>query len=358
MNKENSEFLNHPHDAFVKEVLSRKENARDFFSNYLPDRIRALIDLDSLDICKDSFIEQELREYFSDLLYCLKLSGDQVEQPGYLYLLLEHKSTPQHWIAFHLLRYQVKIWELYLKQNKKVRKLPPVIPMVLYHGRTRWRVSTRFFDIILNSREELRVFIPDFSYLVYDFSPYGKDRVRGMAFLQVFLLLLKYIHHPDLLNHLHTILPPFLKDTSQSWPQLMDRLLIILHYLFNATDKDRVSVDELKEIIEENLPKDKDKEGIVMTLAEHLIQQGLQQGLQQGVEQGLQQGVEQGLQQGVEQGLREAIMDVLETRFGSIPASVKEKVAGIADRHILADLHRKAITAASVTEWEKLIPMS
>lgn len=160
----------------------------------------------------------------------------------------------------------------------------------------------------------------------------------------------RYIHHPDLLKHLHTILPSLLKDSSQSWPQVLDRLLIILRYLFNATDKDKVSVDELKEIIEENLPKDKNKEGIVMTLAEYLIQQGVQQGVEQGLQQGLQQGVEQGLQ--------EAIIDVLETRFGSVPALIREKLAGIANRHMLENLLRKAVTAASVAEWEKMVPMS
>jgi hypothetical protein len=85
-----SEILNHPHDTIVKEILSRKETARDFFSHYLPDRIRALLDLDSLEICKDSLIENELREYFSDLLYRLKPvgrskeagSGPPVRAPG------------------------------------------------------------------------------------------------------------------------------------------------------------------------------------------------------------------------------------------------------------------------------------
>jgi hypothetical protein len=29
----------------------------------------------------------------------------------------------------------VKIWETYLKQHKRARKLPFIIPMVIYHGR-------------------------------------------------------------------------------------------------------------------------------------------------------------------------------------------------------------------------------
>ncbi|MGA1874773.1 MAG: Rpn family recombination-promoting nuclease/putative transposase [bacterium] len=51
-----NEALNHPHDKFIKEVLSNRENAQDFFLNYLPESIQAIIDLESLEICKDSFI--------------------------------------------------------------------------------------------------------------------------------------------------------------------------------------------------------------------------------------------------------------------------------------------------------------
>jgi predicted transposase/invertase (TIGR01784 family) len=129
-----------PHDTFVKEILSRKENARDFFSHYLPEPIRAMVDLNSLEIAKDSFIEKELKEYFSDMLYKLRLSGSGIQpgaQRGYLYVLFEHKSYPEWWVAFHLLRSQVHIWKLFLKQNKRARGLPPIVPLVLYHGNRR-----------------------------------------------------------------------------------------------------------------------------------------------------------------------------------------------------------------------------
>ncbi|MEW6378404.1 MAG: Rpn family recombination-promoting nuclease/putative transposase [bacterium] len=117
------EVIKSPHDIFIKEVLSNRENARDFFFNYLPAQVQAIVDMKSLEICKDSFVEKELREYFSELLYRLNLMGESEEeqQPGYLYLLFEHKSTPERWIAFHLLRYQVRIWELYLKQYTQAR---------------------------------------------------------------------------------------------------------------------------------------------------------------------------------------------------------------------------------------------
>lgn len=60
--------LSNPHDRFFKDLFSRQEAARDFLQHYLPTDIVPLLDLDSLDIRKDSFIDPDLQEHFSDLL--------------------------------------------------------------------------------------------------------------------------------------------------------------------------------------------------------------------------------------------------------------------------------------------------
>jgi len=83
-----------------------------------------------------------------------------------------------------------------------------------------------------------------------------------------------------------------------------------------------------------------------MTLAEQLIQKGVQQGMQQGV------------QQGEVKKAREDIVNVLEIRFGGISLSLNEKLAGIRDQAILADLLRKAVTVASLTEMEEKVSAS
>ncbi|HLC16277.1 MAG TPA: Rpn family recombination-promoting nuclease/putative transposase [Thermodesulfovibrionia bacterium] len=60
--------LENPHDKFFKEVFSRHEAARDFLVHYLPKEIAELIDLEFLEISKDSFVDEELQEHFCDIL--------------------------------------------------------------------------------------------------------------------------------------------------------------------------------------------------------------------------------------------------------------------------------------------------
>ncbi len=171
---------------------------------------------------------------------------------------------------------------------------------------------------------------------MYDIPACPDDQIRGMAILRVSLLLLKYIHHPDLVKHLPWIFA-LLKDLMQAGAgqEFMDWLESVFRYIFNANEQ--VSVEELKKIVEKSL--DKDKEGLVMTVAEQLIQKGVQQGVQQGEVK----------------KAREDVVNVLEIRFGDMSLSLKEKLAGICDQAILEDLLRKAVTVASLTEMEEII---
>ena len=98
--------ISNPHDRFFKDVLSRREAARDFVLYYLPADVAVLLDIESLVVSKDSFVDKELREHFSDIIYQVDLKqGDS----AYIYLLFELKSYSEPLIALHLFYIYVKI---------------------------------------------------------------------------------------------------------------------------------------------------------------------------------------------------------------------------------------------------------
>ncbi|MGA1825409.1 MAG: Rpn family recombination-promoting nuclease/putative transposase [bacterium] len=201
-------YIYYPHDKFFKAIMNNNEEAVLFFKNILPVNIQKLVDFTTLQIKKDSYIEKELRQFYTDILYQVNLK----DQLTFLYLLFEHQSTPDKLIAFRLLGYRVKIWELYLKQNGG-NVLPPIIPLVLYHGKKRWTISKRFSDLIMGYREELIPYLPDFKYLLYDLSTYTDEEIKGNIKLKVFLYLFKHIFDDDLLTRLKDIFP-LLKELS------------------------------------------------------------------------------------------------------------------------------------------------
>jgi predicted transposase/invertase (TIGR01784 family) len=84
-----------PHDKYFRQVMTHLENAQSFFQCYLPETVKLAIDLGSLSIEKDSFVEKELRASYSDLLYRTKIQ----EKEGFIYLLFEHQSSPEPLIS-------------------------------------------------------------------------------------------------------------------------------------------------------------------------------------------------------------------------------------------------------------------
>jgi len=264
-----------PHDKLFREIWSDIAAAKDFLANYLPAGILKLIDLNSLEIKKDTFIEKELEDYFADILYRVNLAGDT----GYIYLLFEHKSWEEKWIHLQLLSYMLKIWQLHRKQGKG-DKLPIIIPLVLYHGRQRWGVDVRFLECFYGPTEILSEYIPDFRYILYDLSRYSDEEIRGAVIPKVALLLFKYVFDPDFRNRLPYIFS-LMRDLSHPKTGLQ-YLETLLRYLFSTLED--IDLLEIKGMVEKEITEEQG--GFIMTLAEKLRNEGKEQGMQQGMQQG------------------------------------------------------------------------
>jgi predicted transposase/invertase (TIGR01784 family) len=192
---------NKNHDTLFKKTLQEKENAIDYLKNQLSKDILKEIELDSLEIAKDSFIDQNHNEIHSDILFKVMFRG----KLGYIYLLLEHKSYPDRLTAFQLLKYMVGIWDLHLKQSKaKEPMLPIILPMVLYHGETEWKYGNDLLSIQV-SVDALEKYQVNFSYLLHDLSKYRDEEIKGKVINKIFLLLFKYIHSDALEEKLYFV---------------------------------------------------------------------------------------------------------------------------------------------------------
>ncbi|HCU2474777.1 TPA: Rpn family recombination-promoting nuclease/putative transposase [Citrobacter freundii] len=117
-----------PHDAVFKQFLYHPDTARDFLDIYLPSTLRELCDLQTLKLESGSFIEDSLRASYSDVLWSLKTN----EGDGYIYVVIEHQSSPDAHMAFRLMRYAMAAMQRHLDAGHKTLRL--VIPMLFYHG--------------------------------------------------------------------------------------------------------------------------------------------------------------------------------------------------------------------------------
>ena len=79
------------HDMMFKEAFGDPVLASALLEEVLPDSLLTRIVPDSLTPRKDTFISEDRRELLADLLFDVTMKDNE---PGRLYLLFEHKSTP------------------------------------------------------------------------------------------------------------------------------------------------------------------------------------------------------------------------------------------------------------------------
>ncbi|QBY46808.1 Putative transposase, YhgA-like (plasmid) [Arsenophonus nasoniae] len=87
-----------------------------------------MCDLDSLKVESGSFVDIEMKNYQSDILYSVSTSKGS----GYIYVLIEHQSNPDKLIAWRLMRYSLAAMHKHLENGHK--QLPLVFPILFYAG--------------------------------------------------------------------------------------------------------------------------------------------------------------------------------------------------------------------------------
>lgn len=84
------------HDALIRKALENPIVAKEFFEMHLPKEIKAMFSSHTLKMEKESFVEANLQHSISDILFSASFKDDT----GYLWLLLEHQSTPDQLHGF------------------------------------------------------------------------------------------------------------------------------------------------------------------------------------------------------------------------------------------------------------------
>ena len=131
-----------PHDEFFKATFGRLEIALDYVQKMLPAELVAELDTSKLTRVNGSYVSKTLQEYFSDLIF--ELPFKRQDLACNICLLFEHKSEVPTHPHLQLLRYILDGMEEQLKQKKK---LSPIIPIIIYQGKKRWKVRdlSRYF---------------------------------------------------------------------------------------------------------------------------------------------------------------------------------------------------------------------
>ena len=254
--------LHQPHDRFFRAVFSDLDSVRDLLRNSLPPQIIQMLDLDSIELSTDSFIDERLSLYQSDILIRVRTRSS----PVLIYVLVDHKSYPDRWAVLQLLVYMVRIWEHELSQHKKLKKLPCLIPVVFYHGARKWVYPLNFASYV-DGTNELKAYIPDFQTLMFNLQSMDLGSLQGGIAFQVALRAFKHAGR-ELRSHLDEMLMSVSKlPTDAKTKAFLSRLF---EYILKVGGDFNVAVVE-EEL--QSVESDVSREGF-MTLEEQIMERG------------------------------------------------------------------------------------
>jgi putative YhgA-like transposase len=295
------------------------------------------LDFSTLERVSNSFVSDDLRERHSDLIWRLRLRGDE-KRWVYLYLLLEFQSTSDPFMAVRLLTYVgLLLEEIIRKENLKTgERLPAVLPLVLYSGRGRWRAPLRLETHFAPVPKALRRHLPRLTYLLLDerrldLDRPGLERNPTAAFFQVETNETGEAL-PSLYRQLRDRLPPGDSDLRRTIDAWFSR--VVQRTVPETIIPEGVNFEEAS-MLEENL----------ILWSEKIRKEALREGRKEGRREAREEA-----RRKIQEGMRKVLLQQMTLRFGRLPEKVRRRVEQINSNQEMQRLTRKVLSAKSLEE--------
>lgn len=313
---EKNKIMKNIHDKFVKERLLDKQNAVDFLKIALPAEITEWLIFDQLNPTQNSFITEDIRELFSDIVYeCKLITG----YDSYCCILVEHKSYKDPLVGFQLGSY---IFSGYQQQIKNKEPFKIIIPLIFYHHEESWSFKPveSYFE---NFPEVLMRFIPGFDTIFFDVKNLSDQTIENLRNMALSTMFITQKHHPD---------PGFVLEKMgkifESLQTLEERNSFHKNFVYF------LMIHKKNEGIIELIKKDSYKpvNKVFMTIYEYAVSEGLRKGKMMGIEEGKLEGKLAGKIEGKLEGKAEIILKGFDE---GLSLSVLSSISGFTEENII-----------------------
>ena len=153
-------------DMLYKQLFAHPEIVRDLLAGFLPVGWARSLDAGAFERVNVSYVSDRSKQRHGDMVWRVSIGGQWL----YVYILLEFQARSDAWMALRMQVYVGLLCQDLVAQHRLTRhgKLPPVLPIVLYHGRGPWRSSTDLSELMLAPPEGLEQFQPQQKYMLLD----------------------------------------------------------------------------------------------------------------------------------------------------------------------------------------------
>ena len=327
------------HDPFFRSTFEEPEMFRKLLEWHLSSAMLKLLDLDRMECQKDSLLDEQLKAYYTDLLYKIPIRG--TDENIVVFILVEHKTSPARWTMFQILQYIVQVWQREFNAAKEQGRLadfllPPILPIIVYHGERKFTAPIRFGNLI-RLIGDFAKYTPDFEGMLLDLMVIREDQLPDDLELHCVLAVMQAVFRKDIADRMLKVyqkLRPKFHDKRyhERWTRL---------YFYMLSSSKYLNPNDLEEV--KNQMSDTDTDVIT-------IPPWLEASLMKSYREGEAIGIEQGIGQGIETLLR-----ILTKNFGEVPHAIREKLHTIHDFKVLGQLTDVALDCKTLDEFEKAL---
>lgn len=288
-------------DASYKMLFSFKEMVADLVRGFFPKGWLQRLKFDTLELMPCAFVADNLSQRHADMLWRVKVDDEWV----YLCLLLEFQSSVDPYMAVRMVNYISLAYQRLIRSGAVLddRRLPPVLPVVLYNGTTRWSAAVSMNALVPALPEDLDEYRLRLSYLLVDQNNHSHAELAEQDNLVAALMRFEQPESREAVIELVDRLNEKLKDNQE----LRRAFAIVLTRLWSRDSGIALPLSKIQDLRE-----------LRMALATHIqqwknefrlegMQEGRLEGLQEGWQEGLQEGRKEGLKEGLKEGRREGL---------------------------------------------------
>jgi hypothetical protein len=221
-------------------VFGKPVHAASELRAVLPAPLAERLDLAGLRPVNGSFVDEELKNRHCDVLMRTKLDGRE----AFVYVLIEHQSSPDRMMPLRMMRYLMRIWDRYLDGHPKAKRLPMIVPLVVYQGPRRWTYPVELGELLDVDPDTARLageFLPRFRFVLDDLTKLDKTALRARPVttpvrLTVRLLRIVPSHTGDATVAIDSDDIDDFRDLLQRYPDWRELMAALLTYIQTGSE--------------------------------------------------------------------------------------------------------------------------
>ena len=272
--------INNEHDKIFRTVLDKKTDVSKFLNKFLGLNIKT----EELEKYNSSYIDPKFKNKEADIVYRIKDKN--------IFLLIEHQTKIDKKMPIRLLEYSATIIESTIEDTKYKPK-PRVIPIVLYTGKTKWKIEN---ETIANQQffKEVKLIDGEFNLIdINDFSK--KELLKDDIFITKMMLVEKCKDEIEMVQALEKIENKIKEEDKSTFRRIVKEIWSL-----------RIGTENANKILE----KIEEGSGNMMAVMEMLLAEN-----EKYINIGRQEGMKKGRLEGGKQKIKEIVQKMLAENF-------------------------------------------